>query len=79
MLKNLADEKPDITNEGLAILEKWHFDMMANSTEPVDPMQIVLREGGPFHTRTGLEGYCEHLKATGRGRHTEKLMKKYNK
>jgi len=77
LLKNLADEKSEITNEGLAILEKWHSNMMSTSTEPIDPMQIVLREGGPFHTRTGLDGYCQHLRETGRAHHAEKLMKKY--
>jgi choline-sulfatase len=79
LLNNLSEEKPEIVNEALAILEKWHADMMATSTESVDPMQTVLQEGGPFHVRAALDRYCEHLKATGRSHHAESLMKRHGR
>ena len=31
----------------------------------VDPMRIVLAEGGPFHARGQLDQYCRRLEATG--------------
>ena len=77
LLNNLSEEKSEVVNEALAILENWHADMMATSTEPVDPMQTVLKEGGPFHVRTALDRYCEHLKETGRAHHADALMKRH--
>lgn len=77
LLNDLADEKPAVVNECLAILESWHNEMMATSTQPVDPLQTVLREGGPFHTRSALESYCKHLRETGRAHHAESLMARH--
>ncbi len=79
LLNDLAEEKPEIVNEALAKLEIWHADMMATSTNPIDPLQTVLREGGPFHTRNHLERYGERLKETGRSHHAEALMKRHGK
>ena len=76
-LHNLASERPDVVQKGLSLLEQWHAEMMATSLRPVDPMQIVLREGGPFHTRAMLERYCEHLRRTGRAHHAEALMRRH--
>jgi len=73
-LHNLASERPEVVNAGLAKLESWHSEMLASShTEPTDPMQTVLREGGPFHARGRLAGYAERLRATGRAEHAERL------
>ena len=77
LLNDLTDEKPEVVNECLGILEGWHAEMMATSTQPVDPMQTVLREGGPLHTRSALQSYCEHLRETGRAHHAESLMKRH--
>jgi choline-sulfatase len=79
LLNDLTEEKPEVVNEALAALEQWHADMMATSTEPVDPMQTVLSEGGPFHVRTALQSYCERLRATGRAHHAESLMARHGR
>jgi len=71
--RNLADERPDVANRGLAILEQWHGEMMRTSTVTVDPMQIVLQEGGPYHTRDDVEQYCRRLRETGRAHHAETI------
>ena len=73
MTRNLADERPDVANQGLAILEQWHGEMMRTSTVTIDPMQIVLREGGPYHTRDDRERYCARLRESGRAHHAEAL------
>ncbi len=75
-LKNLAAEEPGVLNEGLARLERWTTAQLACSPDPVDPMQIVMAEGGPYHTRGEEEGYAEHLRETGRGDCAEELLAK---
>jgi arylsulfatase A-like enzyme len=77
LLNNLSEQKPEVLNEALAALERWHAHMMETSTESVDPMQTVLSEGGPFHTRSALERYCERLRETGRAHHAESLMARH--
>ncbi|HIE51890.1 MAG TPA: sulfatase [Armatimonadetes bacterium] len=78
-LHNLAVEQPEVVNRGLALLEQWQAEMMATSTapQPIDPMQTVLREGGPYHVRGRLEMYCERLRATGRAHHAEALEARF--
>jgi arylsulfatase A-like enzyme len=72
---NLADERPDIVEAGLARLERWHTEMMHTSDYNIDPMWNVIREGGPLHTRGRLESYCRRLRETGRAHHADFLEK----
>ncbi len=72
---DLVEERPDIADRGLAILERWQADMMSRSTSRIDPLRTVMTEGGPFHTRGSLEQYCERLRETGRERHAETLQR----
>lgn len=64
---DLAAQRPELCREGAARLLEWHDAMMAGSTTNVDPLWTVMREGGPFHARGRLAGYCEYLEKTGRG------------
>ncbi len=75
--KNLAAEKPEVVNEGLARLEKWTQEQLATSPDPVDPMETVLAEGGPYHTRDDLAVYCKRLRETGRAHHAEALTARH--
>ena len=43
----------------------------------VDPMEVVLAEGGPTHTKGMLESYCKRLEATGRGNDAEELRRRH--
>jgi len=70
-LVNLADHDPKTAARGQALLDEWTAEMLAGGTE--DPMQTVLREGGPYHTRGRLESYCRRLRETGRARHADFL------
>ncbi len=72
-LNDLAESQPDLADRGQALLDEWTDEMMSTSDYPDDPMQIVLEEGGPFHTRDELKNYCERLRETGRGHHAEFL------
>lgn len=75
--RDLAGDRPEIVAIGLALLEQWHAEQMACSPSPADPMQTVLREGGPYHTRELLGSYTAHLRATGRGHHADRLQAEY--
>jgi arylsulfatase A-like enzyme len=70
-LVNLADHDPKTAARGQALLDEWTAGMLAGGAE--DPMQTVLREGGPYHTRGRLEPYCRRLRETGRARHADFL------
>jgi len=75
---DLAEARPEIVSEGLAVLEGWHAEMMATSLHAVDPMWTVIREGGPYHTRDSLASYCAHLRRTGRAHHAEALERRHS-
>jgi len=66
MTKNLADERPEILSKGLQYLSRWHDEMMKSSVSGIDPLNTVLEEGGPSHTRGQLRSYLRYLKRTGR-------------
>jgi arylsulfatase A-like enzyme len=72
-MHDLAQRRPDVVNEGLARLERWTQAQLAVSPDPVDPLQVVMAEGGPFHTRYDLTGYCKYLRETGRAGCAEEL------
>jgi choline-sulfatase len=75
-MNNLAAEKPEVLNAGLARLERWTSAQLASSPSPVDPMQIVISEGGPYHTRDELQDYCKYLRKTDRAGCAEELEAK---
>jgi arylsulfatase A-like enzyme len=65
---DLAEERPEICNEGLRHLSDWHDEMMMGMEYDNDPLWTVMKEGGPMHARKHvLPDYFEHLKKTGRG------------
>jgi len=74
MLNNLADEKPDIVSQGLGYLDEWHAEMMKNSPNNIDPMDTVIEEGGPFHTRDILKEYLIRLMKSGRQNMVEVIL-----
>jgi choline-sulfatase len=73
--RNLAKSRPELCREGERMLNAWHGKMMATMPggRTVDPMQVVLEEGGPFHARGELRRYIERLKASGREGAIEQL------
>lgn len=74
--QNLAGERPEIVAEALASLEQWHGEMIRSATHPLDPLDTVLAEGGPLHSRGQLTAYLERLRATGRGHCAELLQRR---
>jgi len=74
---DLASERPDICREAVYRLSEWHDDMMASASSDADPLWTVMREGGPFHARGCLPGYCEYLEKTGRGWAVPELKRRH--
>jgi choline-sulfatase len=66
LINDLTDARPEVVNEGLALLERWTTEMMATSEQAVDPLWTVMSEGGPFHTRDEWQPYVERLRKAGR-------------
>lgn len=75
--KNVAAEHPDICDQASHMLLDWFDEQMMKSENGVDPMQTVLREGGPYHTRGWLKYYCEHLRKTDRAEEAERLIARH--
>ena len=61
---------------GRALLEAWTAEQLQR-TDGVDPMDIVLAEGGPYHTRRRLPRYLERLRSTGRGHWADVLAERH--
>jgi arylsulfatase A-like enzyme len=74
---NLAEQHPEICQEGLARLQTWVDKAMRTSNSNIDPLWTVMREGGPFHARGELARYSERLLATGRGWAVDELRRRY--
>ncbi len=76
---DLAGDHPELCYQGAWRLMDWH-DRMMSSMPPgrvMDPMRIVLEDGGPHHTRGALRPYLDRLKASGRGEAAEELKRRH--
>jgi len=71
--EDLSQAKEALVDRAMGFLGDWLHEMMVSGQTDVDPMMTVLREGGPFHTRGQLVAYLNHLRATGRAHHAERL------
>lgn len=80
--RNLAEECPEMVNEGARRLLNWHGRMM--KTMPFghasDPLDTVMKENGPFHANSvfsPIEKYKERLKETNRGHWLKKMAERH--
>ncbi|WP_028552638.1 sulfatase [Paenibacillus sp. UNC451MF] len=48
---NLAEQRRDICQEAVYILNEWHDEMMSTMPYDNDPLWTVMKEGGPFHAK----------------------------
>jgi arylsulfatase A-like enzyme len=75
--RDLAADHPHVVRDALAKLDAWQEQMMGTATNPTDPMQTVLKEGGPYHCRNQLPAYLKRLRATDRARWADILEAKH--
>ena len=74
---DLFSSMPEVAQKGQELLATWTEQQLARSYSPFDPMEIVLEEGGPFHTRGHLPSYLERLEKTGRSHWAEVLRARH--
>ncbi|NQT94474.1 MAG: sulfatase [Lentisphaerae bacterium] len=74
---NLASDRPDLCREAAHRYLEWHDEMMRTSTHDSDPLWTVANQGGPYHSRGKLPGYCKRLEDTGRGWAVEELKRRH--
>lgn len=70
---DLSQAEPALLQQGQQRLAAWYAEVMGRNPTGIDPLQTVLREGGPAHTRGKLRAYLERLRATGRAQWAERL------
>jgi arylsulfatase A-like enzyme len=71
--RNVADAEPNLVQLAAHRLEQWQAEVVRRNPQARDPLQTVLAEGGPWHTRGRLAAYLERLRATGRSKLAERL------
>jgi arylsulfatase A-like enzyme len=74
---DLAPREPALVADGRQRLAAWHAEVMRRSPTGRDPIDTVLQEGGPAHTRGKLRAYLERLRATGRAEWAERLAQSH--
>ena len=74
---NLADQSPQLVEDGLSRLSRWQSEMMPLAARGRDPLENVIKEGGPYHVRGQLPDYLKRLRETGRSSSAKLLEKKY--
>lgn len=78
-LHNLAEEKPQIVKKGLDLLENWEKEQLGRNPAGQDPLQEVIKEGGPFHTRGRLPVYLDYYRSIGKPEIARAMEEKYGK
>lgn len=73
---DLASTATDVAKEGSRRLDEWTADQLGRSGD-IDPLEVVAKEGGPFHTRGHLGPYVERLRETGRDQWAEILVARH--
>lgn len=68
-----AEAEPDVVNAGLARLAEWSAEMLRTNEGHPDPMQTVLDEGGPYHTRGHHDQYVQFLRERGFNEDADRL------
>lgn len=74
---DLAEQETALVAEGLALMEQWHAEQMADHRTGVDPLLNVVAEGGPFHIRGELPAYLERLRSTDRAHLADRVVAKH--
>ena len=76
-LNNLADQHKDLVAHGMFLIDEWIEENMYEADRG-DPLQGVIREGGPHHANIYSKvwnTYVERLEKTDRKKHADNLRK----
>jgi choline-sulfatase len=75
--RDLSAREPGLIAQARERLSAWHADVMRRNPAGVDPLETVLAEGGPSHTRGKLRAYLERLRATSRAHWAQQLEQRH--
>lgn len=76
---NIRDARPDLVSRAKELLAEWHGGLMNGGETDLDPLTLVMSEGGPFHCQGELADYLARLRKTGREAHADRLESRYSK
>lgn len=74
---DVSGAHPDVCKDAEDVLASWRDDCLASSASGVDPLDVVIDEGGPWHVRGRLLEYAERLRATGRAEWADVLLARH--
>lgn len=76
---DVAGQRRDVCDVAAARLSRWLDDMMASMPAGYseDPLETVIREGGPSHVRGRLPGYLQLLRDLGRDDAAAELARRH--
>ena len=74
---NLAGKYPHVCQQAVYYFNEWHDLMMKTMDSPIDPLWVVMQEGGPFHAKGRLKEYCDFLDGTKRQWAIDELKKRH--
>jgi len=74
---NLIDDEPSLAARAEQLLDDWLREQLVGGPNGVDPLTVVIDEGGPYHTRGHLPAYLERLRATDRAAWADDLADRY--
>lgn len=74
---DLVDKEPELAAEGARLLDTWYAEQIRGAPDRVDPLLLVMEEGGPYHCRGQLPAYLERLRATGRADWADRLAARH--
>ncbi len=73
---DLFVEQRAVASDAARRLDEWTRTQLERAGGE-DPMDVVRREGGPFHVRRHLRPYLDRLRATGRGHWADVLAERH--
>lgn len=74
---DLAAREPGLVKHARQRIERFVAATVASGHAGVDPLETVLREGGPAHVRGQLQAYLARLRSTGRAELADRLEQRH--
>jgi hypothetical protein len=74
---DLTASEPSTVEYARRLLSDWTSHQLARSLAPEDPLDTIVRQGGPYHVRGHIGSYVQRLRATGRSGWTDVLLARH--
>jgi arylsulfatase A-like enzyme len=74
---DLASSELSTVEQARRLLSDWTSHQLGRALAPEDPLDTIVREGGPYHVRGHLGSYVQRLRATGRSPWADVLLARH--